>query len=115
MQVLLTVGIVALTIFSLVDAIRIDSSRVRHLDKIFWVIIILLVPLVGILLWWTIGRTYWPRPSRPVASQPYRASRIAEPLSEEDIDAAVEAEIQRHENEARIRRLERELRDLKGE
>ncbi len=115
MQVLLTVGIVAVTVFTLVDAIRIDSSRVRHLDRAVWVIIILLVPLVGILLWWTIGRAYWPAPARRVASEPYRASRIAEPLTDEELDAAVEAEIQRHENEARIRRLERELRDLKGE
>jgi hypothetical protein len=116
MQVLLTVGFLAATIFTLVDAIRIDSSRVRYLDKVFWVIIILIVPLIGMLLWWTIGREYMPGISHPVrAQQPYQASRIAEPLSEEEIDAAVEAEIQRHENEARIRRLERELRDLKGD
>ena len=115
MQVLLTVAILAGTIFSLVDAIRMDPSRVRYLDKVFWVIIILIVPLIGMALWWTIGREYGARPSRPVRSQPYEASRISRPLTDEEIDAAVEAEIERHENEARIRRLERELRDLKGE
>ena len=115
MQVVLGVVIIAATIFTLVDAIRMDPSRVRHLDKVFWVLIVLFVPLIGIALWWTIGREYVPGPSRPVTSRPYQATRIEEPLSDADIDAAVEAEIARHENEARIRRLERELRDLKGE
>jgi len=100
MQVLLTVAILAGTIFSLVDAIRMDPSRVRYLDKVFWVIIILIVPLIGMALWWTIGREYGPRPSRPVRSQPYEASRISRPLTDEEIDAAVEAEIERRERGA---------------
>lgn len=109
----LGLAILVATIYSLVDAIRIDSSRVKHIDKIAWVLLIIFIPLVGTILWWTMGREYWPRPSRTVEVQPYRASR--EPLTDDEIDAAVEAEITRHENEARIRRLERELRDLKGE
>lgn len=115
MQVVFGVVVLAATIFTLVDAIRMDPSRVRHLDKVFWVLIVLFVPLIGTVLWWTIGREYAPGASRPVSSRPYQATRISEPLSDEDIEAAVEAEIARHENEARIRRLERELRDLKGE
>lgn len=118
MQVFLTVLFLAITIFTLVNVITIDSWRVRHLDKVVWAFIVILLPLVGVILWWTIGREYSGvaraprRNERTTAPGPTRRPAPA-PLSDDEIEAEVEREIQRYENEARIRRLERELEKRK--
>ena len=47
---------VALMVFCLVDAILIDRFRVRGVPKGLWIFIILVLPLVGSILWLTVGR-----------------------------------------------------------
>ncbi|WP_024793949.1 PLD nuclease N-terminal domain-containing protein [Tomitella biformata] len=48
--------IMALWLFSLIDAITADDGGIRHLPKAVWVIAVLLVPLVGSLAWLFLGR-----------------------------------------------------------
>lgn len=48
--------LVAVQIFALVDAAFADPRRVRAFPKPVWVIAILLLPVVGWLLWFIIGR-----------------------------------------------------------
>jgi len=43
-------------VYTLVDCIRTDESRVRGLPKIAWVFVIILLPLVGSVLWFLIGK-----------------------------------------------------------
>ena len=43
-------------VFSIIDIATIDSSRVRHLPKGFWIILVILLSLIGSILWWGIGR-----------------------------------------------------------
>ncbi len=52
---LLTIG---LMVFALVDIIRRDDSQVRYLPKFLWLILVILLPLIGSILWFAIGREY---------------------------------------------------------
>ena len=46
----------ALLIFCLIDCIQSDSAAVRNLSKTFWVVLIVLVPLIGGIAWLVAGR-----------------------------------------------------------
>lgn len=54
----LSILVIALMIGALVDIITRDDSQVKHLPKMVWIIIVILLPLIGSLLWFTIGREY---------------------------------------------------------
>lgn len=45
-------------IFALVDIIRIDSSQVRYLPKSVWLILVILLPFIGAILWLSLGREW---------------------------------------------------------
>lgn len=99
-------------IFALIDVITSDSWRFRYLDKVAWVFIVILLPLIGSILWLVIGK----QPSaadagdRGTFGDPRRHQPVSRSLSPQDDAAAVDREIEFHEREARIRRLEAELR-----
>lgn len=62
-------------IYSIIDAVQAEGSRVRTLPKVAWVLILFFVPLVGSALWFWLGR---PRADRfgsfgPPAAKPERA------------------------------------------
>jgi hypothetical protein len=50
------IAVAALTIFTVVDIILIDRSRVKGLPKIVWILICLIVLVVGPVIWFLIGR-----------------------------------------------------------
>ncbi|GEK87081.1 hypothetical protein GCM10007198_27960 [Microbacterium aerolatum] len=50
--------ILALMIGALIDVITRDQSQVKHLPKMVWVILVVLIPLIGSILWFTLGREY---------------------------------------------------------
>lgn len=113
LQVVFSVLVLAATIFTLVNVITTDQSRIRYLDKVVWVILVILVPLIGMILWWLVGRERNDTSEVSSFGDPrrYEARRAPEPmLNDDDIDAQVEREIAFHENEARLRRLEAEVR-----
>jgi hypothetical protein len=79
------VAIFCLWIFCLVDVIVADESACRNLPKMLWLLIVLLLPLVGSILWLAVGKphvgTYpargrssrfpeYDRPGRHVAESP---------------------------------------------
>jgi hypothetical protein len=47
--------LLAAMIFALVDIITRDSSQVRHLPKVTWVFIVILLPMLGTILWFALG------------------------------------------------------------
>lgn len=53
-----TLLIIALMIVALVDIIRRDDSQVRFLPKMVWLILVVLLPLIGSILWFALGRQY---------------------------------------------------------
>jgi hypothetical protein len=47
---------VVLVVVALVDIILIDSSRVRGLPKWSWILLSIILPIIGPVLWFTVGR-----------------------------------------------------------
>ncbi|MGB3413760.1 MAG: PLD nuclease N-terminal domain-containing protein [Microbacteriaceae bacterium] len=108
MQRLLIAGgilvLVALTVYSLVDAIITENRRVRGLPKAVWVLVILFLPVVGALLWLTIGK-------ERVAPNAARGGQMAP-----DDDAAFLFKLNKDLGDAeRLRQLEEELKRLDEE
>ncbi|TWS20649.1 PLDc_N domain-containing protein [Tsukamurella asaccharolytica] len=48
--------VMLLSVAALIDVIVADEQRVRHLPKAGWLIIVLLIPLAGPLIWFVLGR-----------------------------------------------------------
>lgn len=62
----------ALYIYFIIDVVRTPRGTTRNLPKWLWLIIVVLVPIIGGLLWWGLGRTRrdgggWWRKRGPVA------------------------------------------------
>jgi hypothetical protein len=97
--VIAAVVAVAFMVYSLVDCAMTDRSRVRGPRKGFWILIILL-PVIGGVLWFLIGRGR--ASDRPM-------QRSAAP---DDDPAFLRGLAHDADQEERIRRLEQELADL---
>jgi hypothetical protein len=74
-----SVVLLLLMIVALVDVIRIDESRVKYMHKIVWVLLVVFIPLIGIVLWFALGRAY-EGASRPIR-MPRRQRSASVPLS----------------------------------
>jgi len=130
--VLISLLVLALFISALVDIIMHDQSQIKHLPKVLWILIVILMPLIGSALWFAIGREY----ARPVGGQqprllPRRHTDAVPPppvpgqmitqtpgvfgvRNTEAELAALEREIVANEKADRIRQLEAELRARRG-
>lgn len=115
MYLIFTVATIALMVFVLADIISGGPEKFKNLDKVWWVIIVIILPLVGSILWFLVGREYTANDNLGSFGDPRRADaagfRSASPTlsSTEAQLAALDREIEAHEKEARIRRLEAEL------
>ncbi|MFM9918771.1 PLDc N-terminal domain-containing protein [Lacisediminihabitans sp. H27-G8] len=103
-------------VFALVDIIRADRWSIRHLDKSIWIIIVILLPLIGAVLWFILGRDYGQAVDRGSFGDPRRREAVVQPESSTERElAALEREIAQYEQDDRIRRLEAKLRARQGE
>lgn len=50
--------VIALMIGALIDIITRDDSQVKYLPKMVWIILVVLLPLIGSILWFALGREY---------------------------------------------------------
>jgi len=97
--IILAVVLVVATVYSVIDCALIPANRVRGLKKPAWIVIILLLPVVGLVLWFTIGRA--------------RVGQEAKLRLAPDDDPAFIGTLGRdREQDERIRRLEEELAAL---
>lgn len=104
-KLLFALSVVGLVVwvYTLVDTIRTDESRVRGLPKIAWVFVVILLPLVGSVLWFLIGK------ERPGRIAPHTVSQQRAP----DDDPAFLGKIgMEQDREKRIRLLEERLAEL---
>lgn len=93
---------VALVLYALVDAAMSDPARARGVSKPVWVVLIVVLPVIGAILWFVIGKGRGPAPvaTRAPDDDPrFTGTR----LSPQEIDAHVE------ELEARLRELDNEV------
>jgi hypothetical protein len=116
---LLDLATLALLVYCLIDCIQTDSSLVRNLPKPFWLVLIVVVPLVGGIAWLVAGRpenaaARTRRPSGPVARGGARPAgeRPAAPLGpDDDPDFLRQMRSIDAEHERTLRQWERDLRD----
>jgi hypothetical protein len=101
--VILPVIAAGMLIFAVIDLIRIENERVRGIPKAAWVVIVVLLPIIGPLLWFIIGRERFGR---------VRAPGPAAPVAPDDDPAFLTSLGRDREQEERIRRLEQELSEL---
>jgi Phospholipase_D-nuclease N-terminal len=52
-----------LWLFCIIDVITTDESRVRHLPRMAWLLIVLLLPDIGSIVWLVAGHTWDPKPT----------------------------------------------------
>lgn len=112
-QIVLSVATVALMVFALIDVITSDDWQIRHLPKLFWILLIVFLPLIGSIIWLVVGKDRGAGVDHGSFGDPRRAP--ANPAPELDDDTAIEQEIAYHEKQAEIRRLEAELRQKRGD
>ena len=98
MDGLLSLVVLGLWIFCLIDVITTDESLCRNLSKTMWVLLVLFLPAVGSLAWLIAGR-----PQAP-ADLPYKGNRgravptvydRERPARQVDPDPDAEADYQR--------------------
>ncbi|WP_309128969.1 PLDc N-terminal domain-containing protein [Microbacterium sp.] len=117
MPFLFSLIVLVLMVFSLVDIIRRDDSQVKHMPKFVWLLLVVLLPLVGSVLWFAIGREYpengiqlgrEPRQRTAPSSQPAAPpARVDTRTTEEQI-----ADLDREIEEWRLRQeIEKRKRD----
>jgi hypothetical protein len=101
----IVLGVVAAVfyIYSVVDCALFDRARVRGLPKPIWLLVIILFPIIGGVLWFLIGRG---RRKTPVGL------RTVAPDDDPEFLKRLAAD---RDQEERIRRLEQELSELDGD
>ena len=114
-ELLFSVVVFAVWIFTLADIAQTPARQVHHLPKIAWAIIVLLFPILGSIAWFVLGRPEGkPQPSayeREVPSFPEYDRRgraaAADPEKDEAFLRQVRerAEAQRKRHDAEKRRL----------
>jgi len=98
----IALGVAALVfyIYSVADCALFDRSRVRGLPKPVWVLVVILFPIIGGILWFLVGRGR-------------RQADLARRVPAPDDDPAFLGKLRLdHDQEERIRRLEKELAEL---
>ena len=108
MSFLFSLLVIALMIGAPIDIITRDSSLVKHLPKFVWIIIVILLPLIGGILWFAIGREYGesgitiPRMRRPERTAPQTDVRPAPPVDTRTTEQQI-ADLDREIEEWRLR------------
>lgn len=113
----LSILVIALMIGALIDVITRDDSQVKYLPKMVWIIIVILLPLIGSVLWFTIGREYAGGGislQRPVRRQPRQTTVQTYPAAPSDARTTEQqiADLDREIEEWRLREeIEKRRRD----
>ncbi|MFF7682624.1 PLD nuclease N-terminal domain-containing protein [Microbacterium sp. NPDC007973] len=66
-------------VIALIDAITRRDDQVKHMPKFVWVFFIVLLPLIGSILWFTIGREYEQRTAPLTFGDPRRWQKQPDP------------------------------------
>ncbi|TAP41085.1 PLD nuclease N-terminal domain-containing protein [Arthrobacter sp. S39] len=104
-RVVLAVAVLAIYVYGLVDVIRTDGRLTRGISKPAWIVVVIVLPLIGTLLWLLIGRPRGNAPARQNYSHP--TSPDDDPDFLRNLDA-------RRRNQAEAARLKKLKDDLEA-
>lgn len=100
--------IFAFTVFSFIDCVRTEESRIRALPKILWAILIVILPTFGGVLWFVLGKER----SQGTTLRPPVAPRSRGPVAPDDDPVFMQKLNEDKQRELRIRDLEARLAEL---
>ncbi|GAA3862597.1 hypothetical protein GCM10022381_03430 [Leifsonia kafniensis] len=109
-----------LVLGALIDIILRQDGQVKHLPKTMWILLVIFLPLIGSILWFTIGREYTAPVDRGGFGDPRRREKprpeyAAPPRrngkTTEDELAELDREIEFHTEQARLRQLHADLEE----
>ena len=108
MRALPLVLALALLLYGLFDALQTEESRIRTLPKVMWIVVMLVIPIIGPILWLILGR--------PEGQTENRQSFRRQPMAPDD-DARFLEELQQSsvEHEKLLRQWEEDLRRREGD
>jgi Phospholipase_D-nuclease N-terminal len=91
---------VAFVLFAFIDLLMTDRRRIRALNKPIWALVIIVIPVIGAILWFVLGKA--------------RRSQAAEVrmVAPDDDPRFLQNLALKEDTDERIRRLEQELADL---
>ena len=113
--------ILVLMIAALVDAITRRDDQVKHLPKFAWVLFIVFLPLIGSVLWFTLGRDWDSSPRESLSfGDPRRWSKDAATPTRSDLprprdERTTAQQLADLEREIEIAELEEQLRRRRGQ
>ncbi|MEE2522190.1 PLD nuclease N-terminal domain-containing protein [Pseudarthrobacter sp. J75] len=55
-RVVLAIAVLAIFVYGLVDVIRTDRSQTRGISKPAWIVVMIVLPVLGAILWLLLGR-----------------------------------------------------------
>ncbi|MFJ5954430.1 PLD nuclease N-terminal domain-containing protein [Paenarthrobacter sp. NPDC092416] len=103
LRVVGVVVVLVIFVYALVDVIRTDGRETRGISKPAWIIVMILLPLLGAVLWFIFGRPY----GKPKAQPTYRHPTA--PDDDPDFLRNLETR-RRNQSEAdRLKKLKEEL------
>jgi len=109
MRYLPVILLVVLFIYGLIDCLRSDRADVRSIPKPAWILVIILLPLIGVLLWFFLGRPqYATTPSTPRTGAAH-ASRTVAPDDDPAFLRNLDVTRRQQAEDERLRKLKAEL------
>jgi hypothetical protein len=102
LRVALAVAVLVIFVYGLVDVIRTDGRLTRGISKPAWIVVMIVLPVIGAILWLLIGR---PRGTSPQQSQRHPAA----PDDDPDFLRNLEARRRNQAEAERLKRLKDEL------
>jgi hypothetical protein len=102
-RVVLAVAVLVIFVYGLVDVIRTDARLTRGISKPAWIVVMIILPVIGAVLWLLIGR---PRSSAPA---PRQYSGPTAPDDDPDFLRNLEIRRRKQAEAARLKKLKDEL------
>ncbi|WP_157156037.1 MULTISPECIES: PLD nuclease N-terminal domain-containing protein [unclassified Diaminobutyricimonas] len=122
MYLIFSLVLFCIVLAALIDIITKDNDQIRHLPKLTWVLLVIFLPLIGSIIWFTVGREYSAPVSRGSFGDPRRwestepaATSTSSAKSTEEQLADLEREIAEHKRQERIRRLQADLEERRDQ
>ena len=114
-MVLLPVLVLLIMIGALIDIILRSEFQVKHLPRFGWILLVIFLPFIGSVLWFTLGREYPASAPRTHTgggryhAQTHAPSGFERPKSTEEQLAELEREIEFYRQQERLKERGPEL------
>ncbi|MFF1830573.1 PLD nuclease N-terminal domain-containing protein [Paenarthrobacter sp. NPDC058040] len=103
LRVVGVVLVLVVFVYALIDVIRTDSRSTRGISKPAWIVVMLVLPVLGAVLWFIFGRPYGRPSARPVRSYP------TAPDDDPEFLRNLESRRRNQAEEERLKKLKAEL------